>query len=325
MGESFNPKCAGVVEKLLQPSGVARFTHLTDTQKVAVINANGLCGSCLLSCLATPCSALGTRKRTHEAFRLAGLAGESRVIERLQRQPPPDNKDEVIFSYGPYSKKIRKGFAEVGETEHRNRLQYFGKQVFLFAHRLAEGIGDPYHYPLEYYFASRNDEGVFETYRITWADVYSPVCSLAEFLDAQESAKVDAIIEALDATMTSREGYRQLAAADAHMVREFLVSKEKAVITQKSLAYLPLEPFNRVINITTDGKTIPTDVSGVRRTVLDVVNYGLQLYSPKPKEKECHFPFFILVPCLAFAAVSRSSSRSLEMAGRWENRSTMFC
>ena len=183
-----------------------------------------------------------------EAERISFLAGASDALAKEL-----DEEDVELHHHFPdYSKKVRKTLGEVGETERRSRLQYISREVFEFACKVASCAGDNHHCPLEYTFLSSDDSGQFSRYRIEWADVYSPICSLSEYLDEQEKLKVDEIVNALDSTMTSRKGYRQLAAADTHMVREFVVSTAKGKLTEEASKHLPpLSMVSTLLALTT--------------------------------------------------------------------------
>jgi len=318
LGVHFNPHCGIHIDHHVGTAGVASF-DLLDQQKVAVVLAGGICTQCRLVCLNLRMS-LGKRKRALETERIALLAGATQALGKEIKE----TRDHLEFKCEPYPKKIKKDFGEVGETERRSRLQHIAKEVFQFACMISSHVGDQHHCPLEYVFASSDDQGHFTRYRIEWADVYSPVCALSEFLDEQEKLKVDELVHALDVTMTSREGYRQLAAAEAHMTREFVVSAAKGKLTEESMKHLPLQEFKKDVTITSEGKKEVCTIEGVRRKLIDVVNYGLKLYPPKRGEKVFLSPYFFsssfILSSTTFLFTSRLSSRFPVMGGWWASR-----
>jgi hypothetical protein len=164
------------------------------------------------------------------------LVGTLAIEAAQKKRPTEEASTSFTATFEKPPKKPRLEFHQLKETQSRERLQWLGEKIFKFSQIAAQEIKDSKHQPLKYEFSSHG-----KIYTIHFADVYSPLSSLAEMLDKETELKIAEIIYAMDSSMISREGIRQLARAEPALQREGVVSEFKTNITLKSQAYLPLE------------------------------------------------------------------------------------
>ena len=67
---------------------------------------------------------------------------------------------------------------------------------------------------------------------------YMPPCKESEFI------KIDAIVRACDESLLGRDGYRQLAAVKAGLIREYLIANRRTEITNHINENIRIGTFN---------------------------------------------------------------------------------